>query len=78
MSRSAERMSRKLRTRCGCGNRALFFVSGSGWHESVRARRDHSLCFRCWRAALSSEKARQMAAARARRLAFVEGPFSIL
>ncbi len=77
MSSTATRMSRKLRTRCGCGRRALFFV-GNGWAVSVRSRRDHSLCFRCWRAALSSERARQMAAARARRLAFVEGPFSLI
>jgi len=77
MSSSAVRLSRKLRTRCGCGRRALFFV-GNGWTVSVQARRDHPLCIRCWRAALSSERARQMAAARARRLAFVAGPFSLI
>jgi hypothetical protein len=80
MSRSARRLSRRDRAECSCGHRAIFF--GTGAHgrpaRAVRARRDHPLCLRCWRAARSREKARQMAAARQRRIAFVPGPFALL
>ncbi len=77
MSRSARRLWRRERAICSCGHRAIFFKPGS--HTSaVRARRDHPLCLRCWRAARSSEKARQMAAAHTRRLQFVPGPFALV
>jgi hypothetical protein len=77
MSCSASRLSRKNRTLCACGHRAVFFVHTAAY-VAVRVRRDHSLCFRCWRAARSRETARQMAAAHARRLAYVPGPFALL
>jgi hypothetical protein len=48
--------------------------SGAG----VGLRRDHPLCVRCWRGAVSSEVAREMAAARMRRLAYVAGPFALV
>jgi hypothetical protein len=76
MSRSASRLSRKYRSLCRCGHRALFFSRGFG--GAVTARRDHPLCFRCWRAEWSSERARQMAAARARAIHFEPGPFALL
>lgn len=76
MSRSATRLSRRERRQCACGHHAVFFVAGT--HGDVRARRDHPLCLRCWRAAVSREKARQMAAAHARRLAWVPGPFALV
>jgi hypothetical protein len=77
MSRSAERLSRKDRALCACGHRAVFFRPGMAG-DAVLHRRDHPLCFRCWRAATSSERARQMAAAHARRLSYVPGPFALL
>lgn len=77
MSRSATRLSRKARTECACGHHAVFFRRGLGG-EVVGRRRDHPLCLRCWRAATSSERARQMAAAHARRLSYVPGPFALL
>lgn len=76
MSRSASRLSRKNRGLCGCGHHALFHARASG--GAVRSRRDHPLCFRCWRAARSSERAREMAAARARAFHFVPGPFALI
>lgn len=77
MSRSASRLSRKDRALCACGHRAVFFRPSAGGGV-VMHRRDHPLCLRCWRAATSSELARQMAAARARRLSYVAGPFALL
>jgi hypothetical protein len=53
----------------------VFFRPGG---DGVGRRRDHPLCVRCWRAAVSSELARQMAAARARRLRYVPGPFALV
>ena len=76
MSRSARRLSRKVKALCSCGHHALFRTRASG--RAVRARRDHPLCGRCWRAARSSGKAYEMAAARARALRFVPGPFALL
>jgi hypothetical protein len=76
MSWLARRLSRKDRGTCGCGHRALFPRPSA--HGRVAARRDHPLCSRCWRAATSSEKARQMAAARRFRLHPVAGPFALL
>jgi hypothetical protein len=73
MSLAAVRLSRKIRALCACGHRAVFFVRGA-----TRARRDHSLCLRCWRGARARETARQMAAAHARRLHYVPGPFALL
>jgi hypothetical protein len=77
MSRSASRLSRKARTLCDCGHRAVFFRRSHAG-VPVGRRRDHPLCFRCWRAARSSERAREMAAAHARRLAYVPGPFALV
>jgi hypothetical protein len=76
MSRSASRLRRKNQALCGCGNHALFSTRSSG--EAVRARRDHPLCFRCWRAERAAARAREMAAARARARHFVAGPFALL
>jgi hypothetical protein len=76
MSSSAKRLWRRSRATCSCGHRAIFFAHGSGGR--VRARRDHPLCLRCWRAAALRETARQMRAAYARRLNFVPGPFALL
>lgn len=79
MSRSATRLSRKARAECACGHRAVFFRHGlGGAFVVVGSRRDHPLCLRCWRAARSSERARQMAAAHTRRLSYVPGPFALL
>jgi hypothetical protein len=75
MSRSAKRLWRRSRATCSCGHRAIFFVPG---RRTVRTRRDHPLCLRCWRAAALQETARQMRAAYARRLNFVPGPFALL
>jgi hypothetical protein len=61
---------------CTCGHRAIFRTRASA--GPVRARRDHPLCGRCWRAEWSSGRAREMAAARARSLRFVPGPFALL
>jgi hypothetical protein len=77
MSRSALRLSRKARALCGCGHRAVFFRPRSSG-EGIGHRRDHPLCVRCWRAAASSELARQMAAAHLRRLHYVPGPFALV
>jgi hypothetical protein len=77
MSRSARRLFRQHRATCSCGHKAVFFKPGSR-HTAVCARRDHPLCLRCWRAARAREKARQMAAARARRKTFAAGPFALL
>jgi hypothetical protein len=77
MSRSAFRLCRRDRALCACGRRAIFFVR-TATYEAVRARRDHPLCIRCWRAARAREIARQMAAAHARRLCYVPGPFALL
>jgi hypothetical protein len=77
MSRSALRLSRKNRALCACGHRAVFFVR-TATYEAIRAGRDHPLCPRCWRAARAREIARQMAAAHARRLTYVPGPFALL
>lgn len=76
MSRSATRLIRRNRALCKCGHRALFRTRASG--DTVRTRRDHPLCFRCWRAERSAERAREMAAARARALRFVPGPFALV
>jgi hypothetical protein len=76
MSCSAKRFWRRERANCTCGHRAVFFAPGS--RETVRARRDHPLCGRCWRAERAGELARQMRAAYARRLHFVPGPFALL
>jgi hypothetical protein len=76
MSWVARRLSRKSRTICACGHRALFVKPHS--RGRVTTRRDHPLCIRCWRAATSREKARQMAAARSYRLDPAPGPFSLL
>jgi hypothetical protein len=70
------RLSRKDRTLCPCGHRALFFRHAAG--DAIGRRGDHPLCLRCWRAAASSERARQMAAAHARRLNWVPGPFALI
>jgi hypothetical protein len=75
MSTSAHRLHRKNHAMCGCGKRALFAPKGSG---ALRVRRDHPLCFRCWRAEVSAERAHEMAAARARAFLFVPGPFALL
>ncbi len=75
MSRSARRLTRRERASCTCGHRALYVKPGSG---RVAARRDHPLCTRCWRAARTSELARQMAASYARRDQYVPGPFALL
>jgi hypothetical protein len=77
MSRGARRLSRKERAACGCGHRAVFAIRRARGF-AVRARRDHTLCPRCWRAACARAKASQMATARARRLHFVPGPFAVL
>jgi hypothetical protein len=77
MSCSAVRLSRKNRALCFCGHRAVFFVR-TATYAAIRARGDHPLCARCWRAARAREVARQMAAAHARRLAYVPGPFALL
>jgi hypothetical protein len=74
MSSSAQRLNRRQAALCGCGKPALFSPRGG----AVRARRDHTLCFRCWRAEESAERAHEMAAARARAFAFVPGPFALL
>jgi hypothetical protein len=66
-------MSRKEKHLCGCGHRALFFN-----RAGPCARRDHPLCLRCWRAAVSRERARQMQLARLRAFVFVPGPFALL
>jgi hypothetical protein len=76
MSWLARRLSRKDRATCACGHRALFPRPLPG--RTLAARRDHPLCSRCWRAAISREKARQMAAARRFRLSPVTGPFALL
>ena len=76
MSRSATRLSRKVRALCDCGHRALFFRHAA--RDAVGCRRDHPLCLRCWRAAASSERARQMAAAHARRRSYVPGPCALV
>lgn len=76
MSRSATRLSRKDRALCDCGHRAVFFRHAAG--GAVGHRRDHPLCRRCWRAATSSERAREMASAHARRLCYVPGPFALV
>jgi hypothetical protein len=76
MSRSAARHFRKNRALCGCGNHALF--SRRSFGGGVRARRDHPLCFRCWRAERSADRAREMAAARARARHFAAGPFALV
>lgn len=57
--------------------RAVSFVRTSRY-KAIRFRRDHPLCIRCWRAAQARELAHQMAAAHARRLAYVPGPFALL
>lgn len=77
MSLSAARLSRKARALCACGHHAVFFRP-AGLGAGVGRRRDHPLCVRCWRAAVSSEHARQMAAAHLRRLSYVPGPFALL
>lgn len=77
MSSSAHRLSRRNRALCACGHRAIFVQHASAG-TFVKSRRDHPLCPRCWRAARARERARQMAAARARRLHFVPGPFALL
>lgn len=77
VSRSADRLVRRNRHACRCGHRALFFRGGRPG-PAVRARRDHTLCLRCWRAALSRELAHQMGLARRLRLAGVPGPFALL
>jgi hypothetical protein len=76
MSRQAKRLSRRERANCSCGHRAIFFSAGSP--DLVRARRDHPLCCRCWRAAQGSERARQMRAAYARHASFVAGLFALV
>jgi hypothetical protein len=76
MSLSAARLSRKARALCACGHRAVFFRPRSG--GEVGHRRDHPLCVRCWRAAVSSEFAREMSAAHARRLSYTPGPFALI
>jgi hypothetical protein len=77
MSRSAFRLFRKNRALCACGHRAVFVVR-TATYAAIRVSRDHPLCDRCWRAARAREIARQMAAARARRLYYVPGPFALL
>lgn len=76
MSWVARRLSRKTRTICSCGHRAVFVKPRS--HGRVATRRDHPLCLRCWRAATSREKAREMAAARALRLDPAPGLFALV
>jgi hypothetical protein len=77
MSWLARRLSRKARATCDCGHRAVF-VRPHAPGRALAARRDHPLCRRCWRAAASREKARQMAAARLFRLNPASGPFALL
>jgi hypothetical protein len=77
VSSSAYRLSRKQLALCACGKHALYASPGSSG-GAIRARRDHPLCFRCWRAAISAGRAHEMALARARAFAFVPGPFALL
>jgi hypothetical protein len=76
MSSQAKRLWRRERANCSCGHRAVFFTHWS--RGTVRARRDHPLCGRCWRAAQGRDFARQMRAAYARHVSFVPGPFALL
>jgi hypothetical protein len=76
MSWVARRLSRKVQATCTCGHRALFVKPNT--RGRVVARRDHPLCRRCWRAATSRERARQMAAARALRRNPSPGVFALV
>lgn len=56
MSWNATKQVKRNRQLCGCGHRALFVRPSSG---HVAWRRDHDLCPRCWRASVTSARARR-------------------